>query len=146
MVEEKEPTDDSQKLQLLLLKIQSHQNSLQGMTKQLALVEKSVSEIMDTIAAVGEIPKTKEQESLIPIGSGVFVKANLLEKNKFLVSVGANIFLDKTAPETKTYLENQKTELQKNLELLSAQIRKIQTELARNNKEAEELYAKLQKG
>ena len=144
MVEEKEPTDDSQKLQLLLLKIQSYQNSLQDLTKQLVLVERSISEINDTIAAVVEIPKTKEEESLIPIGSGVFVKADLLEKNKFLVSVGANIFLDKTAAEAKTYLEKQKGELQKNQEFLVTQIKKIQAELAKSNNEAEELYAKLQ--
>ena len=144
MIEEKESKDDSQILQLLLFKIQSGQDALQSLTKQLVLVERSVAEIEDSMAAVEEIPKTKEEESLVPLGSGIFIKANLLEKSKFLVSIGAGIFLDKTTAETKTYLGKQKEELEKNQELLTMRIRKIQGELAKTSREAEELYAKLQ--
>ncbi|MBN2518457.1 MAG: prefoldin subunit alpha [Candidatus Altiarchaeota archaeon] len=144
MDEEKNPMNDSQKLQLLLYKIQSQQGTLQELYKQLALVERSLSELEDTIAAIEEIPKTKEGEALVPVGLGIFVKAELLEKNKFLVSVGSDIFLDKTAAEAKEYLEAQKGRIRRNHELMNAQIKKIQMDLNSSTKEAEGLYVKLQ--
>jgi prefoldin alpha subunit len=139
-----EKTDDQRKMQVMLLQIQSYQSSLQDISRRLALLERTLIDFSDAIAAVGELPKSKESDALIPIGAGVFARAKLQDMSKLIVSVGSSVYLEKTSAEAKAYMEKQKEELQKNETLLREQATRINRELQRVNREAEDLYLKLQ--
>lgn len=143
MTEEK---NDQRRLQSLLLKIQSYQGALQELSREAVLVERSVLEISAAIQAIEELPKSKESEALVPIGAGVFTKAQMLDKDNVIIAVGGGIHLQKTAAEAKTYLEYKKTKLEEHDKKVRDQIQKLNAELEDSSKEAEELYIKLQGG
>jgi prefoldin alpha subunit len=146
MAEEKKQgnEDEQRKLQSLLMQIRSYQATLQEIYRQAALTEQAVRELTDTILAIDELPKTKEKEALIPIGAGVYAKAELLDKGNFIVAGGAGVHTSKTAAETKKFLEDRKDQIQADDSKLREQAQKITQELEAANKSAEELYAKLQ--
>jgi len=136
---------EQQRLQELLIQSQVYQKNLQDMTRKMATLESSIAEIEDTINTLKEFPKIKEQESLVPLGSGVFVKATLTDKENLLVSYGGGMVLEKPVAEAKTYLEEQKENLKKTEETLRYNIAGIQEKLDAMNNEASGIYAKLQK-
>ncbi len=138
--------NDQRKLQSLLIQIQSYQSTLQAVSRQTALIERSLEDVYMTLQALEELPKTKESESLVPIGAGVYVKADITDKKKALVSVGDGVFIDKTMAEAKAYLKERQAEMEKNEKLLRERGQKISEELNAANQSAEELYAKLQSG
>lgn len=139
-----EKIDEQRKMQALLLQVKSYQDSLQDISRRLALLERTLLDFSEAIAAVGELPMSKESDALIPIGAGVFAKAKLQDMKKLVVSVGSGVYLEKTPAEAKAYLEKQRGELQKNETLLREHAARVNKELQRVNKEAENLYLKLQ--
>lgn len=136
--------NDQQRLQELMTVVRSYQAALQDGSKKLNLVDRSLAEINETIIAVQELPKNDGGDALVPIGAGVFVKANLKEVNTLIVSSGAGIHIKKSSDETADYLSSQLEKLEKNRNSLESQVARIEGELSRANQEAEELYMKMQ--
>jgi len=136
---------DQERFQELMFRVQTMQKELQEMNKQLGLLEYKREEINQTIEAVKELPKTKESECFIPIGSGVFVKAELLDKKKTVVSAGAGVFAEKDNQETIVFLEGLTSKLTQSQTLLQNQIQQVQRQLEASSKEANELLGKLKK-
>jgi prefoldin alpha subunit len=146
MAEEKKKAngDEQRKLQSLLMQIRSYQATLQEISRQAALTEQAVRELSDTIQAIEELPKTNDKGALVPIGAGVYTKAELLDKGNFIVASGAGVHTTKTAADTKKLLEERKSQIAADDKKLKEQAQKIAHELEAANKTAEELYAKLQ--
>lgn len=137
--------DDQRKLQNLMMQIRSYQSTLQEISRQNAMTEKAIAELEATINALQDLPKSKESEALVPIGAGVFVKANLLDKKNVVVAVGSGINITKSAKDTVTYLQERKSRIEADDKKLRGQAEQISKELDNANKAAEELYAKVQK-
>ncbi len=138
--------DEQRKLQSLLAQIKEYQSTLQDLSRQAALNERALKEVIATISALDVLPKTKSSESLIPIGAGVYTRAEIKDKKNFIVSVGNGICMEKPAADAKSFLEERKAKLEKDGKNLREQAQKIGKELERANQSAEELYSKLQKG
>ncbi len=137
--------NDQRKLQELLMQIQTYQKALQDYARQGSLTERAIIELMATIQAIEELPKSKETEALIPIGPSVFIKANLLDKDNVIFGVGAGAHVTKTAAEAKKYLEERKSKLEEADKMLREEAGRLSQELELANQSAEELYSNLQK-
>jgi len=136
--------EDQRKLQSLMLQIRSYQNTLQEIAKQNALTERAVADLAMVISAIEKLPNIKESEALIPIGAGVFVRGEILDKKQLLVSTSSDILLEKSVTEAKDYLEKRKTKLEEDNANLRPQAQTVTAELENANQVAEELYAKSQ--
>jgi prefoldin alpha subunit len=137
--------NDQRKLQELLMQIQTYQKALQDYARQGSLTERAIIELMSTIQAIEELPKSKETEALIPIGPSIFIKANLLDKENVIFGVGAGAHITKTAAEAKKYLEERKSKLEEADKMLREEAGRLSQELELANQSAEELYSNLQK-
>jgi len=136
--------NDQRKLQELLAQVQYYQAALQDIARQVALGERALEDMVATIEAVEELPKSKESEAMVPIGAGVFSKANLLDKKNVVIAVGAGVYIKKTHVEAKAYLTDKKAKLEEMLKSMKAQADKMGMDLDIASKVAEELYVKLQ--
>jgi len=134
-----------QKLQSLLMQIQSYQAMLQDIARQAALTERAIGEMMATIEALEKIPKEKSNEALIPIGSGVYAKGQLKDKEKVILTVGSSVHLEKTYSEAKVFLEGKTKILEANDVKLHQQAVAVNQQLEAMNAEAEQMYAAMQK-
>lgn len=137
-------TNDQRKLQALLTQVQSYQAALQDIVRQVALAERALEDMAATIEAIEELPKSKESEAMVPIGAGVFAKANLLDKKNVVIAVGAGVYIKKTHVEAKAYLMDKKAKLEEMLKSMKGQAERMGKELEVTSKAAEELYVKLQ--
>ncbi|RLE60974.1 MAG: prefoldin subunit alpha [Thermoprotei archaeon] len=86
------------------------------MQKEITLVQNLIAEIdtaSRTLKHIGELEE--EKEVLIPIASGIYARATMKKQEKFLVSIGSNVLVEKTLEQTLDFLKNQREELQKHL-------------------------------
>jgi len=136
---------DQRKLQALVMQAQSYQGALQDIARQNALLERASMEIQATLEALEELPKSKGTDSLVPIGGGVYTKAQITDKKTVVVAIGAGIYAEKGIAEAKTFLTVRKSKIESDLKLLANQSQRISAELEKANQAAEELYMTLQK-
>jgi len=111
-------------------KHQAYQYQAEAIAQQINMVKMTIKDVetaLVTITSVKDEPAGKE--TLVPIGFGSFVKANLSDPGKVIVGVGSGVSVEKKAEEAKVFLENRKDELTKYLEQLNNTISKLGQEL-----------------
>lgn len=69
-------------------------------------------EAVSSVESVRGINQKQEFESLIPVGLGTYVKANVSGTSKVLIDVGAGIMVEKEHDSAINYLESRIKELQ----------------------------------
>jgi prefoldin alpha subunit len=85
------------------------------------LTIKDVETALVTIAALKDEPSGIE--TLVPIGFGSFVKANLVNTDTIVVGIGAGVSIEKKIEDAKSFLEKRKDELTKYYEQLKKQFK-----------------------
>ncbi len=96
-----------------------------------------MSELENSIKALNEL-KEKAGETLIAIGSDVYVKCNV-NREKVIINVGAGVCVEKHMSEAIKLLEEKKEKLRKALEEINREIERLAPLIA----ESEERLAKL---
>lgn len=85
--------------------------------RQIDLLSTAINEVAITKIALKELEKLSGgEEILVPIGSGVMVRALFKKLDKVLVRVGDNVIIEKTPEKALEYLEEQEKTLRETLE------------------------------
>jgi len=108
---------EQQILQQKLMEIESQLNQIEQKKQELAMVAESISSLKGK----------DEAEIMVPIGMGVLGKARLLDSNEFLVNIGSNVVVKKSAEETRQLIEAQISELDRARELFEKELERILT-------------------
>ncbi|MDD5181612.1 MAG: prefoldin subunit alpha [Candidatus Nanoarchaeia archaeon] len=116
-MEEQRRMLEQQILQQKLMEIESQLNQVEQKKQELEMVSESISSLDGKTNA----------EIMVPIGMGVLGKAKLLDSNEFLVNIGSNIVVTKSAEETKKLIEAQISELDRARELFEQELQRILT-------------------
>ena len=107
-------TEKQEKLQKLYVEFQVLNNSIKQLEKQNEALETQLMELMVTNQSLDDMKKVESgTEILVPISSGIYVKAEIKDTDSFTVNVGSNIALSKDLNFTKKIIENQIDEIKK---------------------------------
>ncbi|MFB3766216.1 MAG: prefoldin subunit alpha [Methanotrichaceae archaeon] len=129
----------------LVAAYQQYQNQADAIVRQISLTQLTAEGLDRASKAVEALGTANEgQEMLVPIGSGSFVYAKLVSKDKVVLNVGAGVSIEKTAAEAKESLKVRQTEVSEGSKKLSEmltridqEMQKIQAILARYEQEAQ---------
>ncbi len=92
---------------------QAIEQQLQEIQKQFQDIEQKINAIEQVVIDIKEIGTVKKgSETWIPLHNGVFVKAKIENTKEFMVNVGGETAVKKSASETIKALEKQKAELE----------------------------------
>ena len=81
--------------------------------KQLESIQNQVAELMYIQDSLEQMPETKPgSEVLVPISSGIFMKAKVEDSKNLIINVGAGVCVGKTVDETVLMLNNQRIRLE----------------------------------
>lgn len=134
--------DKSKEMQQKYMQIHMFNQQLQQLQQQLEAIQNQVVEIQTILFALDDISKTeKGKEILVPLSSGIFVRAELSENKKLNVNVGSNTVVEKSVHETKALLDRQILELSKLNEDLTGQYNNIVSQAEKVQAELQELSA-----
>jgi len=130
--------DNSKDLQQKYMQLQMLDQHLKQIRQQLEAVQSQMADVQTVLFALDDVSKAKiGSEILVPLSSGIFVKAELKENRSLNVNVGSNTVVEKSVQDTKALLDRQVIDLSKLNEDLIAQFTKI-------SGDAEMLQAELQ--
>ena len=87
------------------------ESRLDSLAKQREFILGKILELSSTLQSIDEISKAKES-IIFPIGGDAYTFADVANKNRLIVGIGAGITLEKTAAEGKEILNERKTQLE----------------------------------
>ncbi|MBW3004977.1 prefoldin subunit alpha [Candidatus Woesearchaeota archaeon] len=106
--------EDAQVMQQKYMEMQMLDQQLKQIQQQLHAVEQQAMEVEFVIDALGNISKVEPgSDILVPLSSGIFVKAKIQDNKELLVNVGGNTTVNKSVPEVQEMLKKQIAELEK---------------------------------
>ncbi|MBD3304638.1 prefoldin subunit alpha [Candidatus Woesearchaeota archaeon] len=106
--------EDAQVMQQKYMEMQMIDQQLKQIQQQLHAVEQQSMEVESVIDALGSILKVEPgSDILVPLSSGIFVKAKIQDNRELLVNVGSNTTVSKSVPEVEEMLKKQLGELEK---------------------------------
>lgn len=141
----KEGTDKRQELQDVLMQLDAHKQRMDAISNEINIVQSNILELNTTIQALSILNDSKAgSEILVPLGSGSFVRAELKEKDRILVGVGAGLSIEKTLDDAEKALKTRLDEVSKLLSRLQDAASDVSSKAFELNKLAEKLSHDLQ--
>ena len=105
---------DEKDLQKKYQELQTLDQHMKKLNDELTTLENKTTEIESIKQSLEELKKTtKDDEILVPVSNGIFLKAKIQDKEKLLVNVGSDTIVQKTIEETKELVSEQQKELEK---------------------------------
>lgn len=98
--------------QQLLYQMQMLESYTTSMDQKEEAIMTFLREAVSSVESIRGINQKQEFESLIPVGLGTYVKANVSGTSKVLLDVGAGIMVEKEHDSAINYLESRIKELQ----------------------------------
>ncbi|MEM0480624.1 MAG: prefoldin subunit alpha [Candidatus Aenigmatarchaeota archaeon] len=116
-----------------VLEYQYFHQQLRNLLEYLETLKKYYEEIINTIESLELCKQTND--FYVDLGNNIFARINLQEK-KFLVNIGAGIFLEKSLEEALEILNKRKQDVEKeiqetneNIQILYDYLKKLETEI-----------------
>jgi prefoldin alpha subunit len=102
--------------------LEAYMNDIMGKE---ATVSRLITEAHLASEAIQGLTSTDEQESLIPIGIGVFLKVKVPQVTNLFVSVGSGVTIEKSKENAKNYVESRIKEFELALQQIQSQKEQI---------------------
>ncbi len=120
--------------------IEYYKEQLNSLDIQLQISQAALNDYTKAKLTLENLAKsTKEDDILIPIGGGTFVKGNLTDNNKILTDIGAGIVTEKPLKDALAKVDERIKLMQENRDKLINLAQKIQTEAAELSQKTQEL-------
>jgi len=119
-----------QQLEELSEKHQVYKHQAESISQQINVVGITIKDVETALITITTLKdETAGIETLVPIGFGSFVKANLVNTDTIVVGIGAGVSVEKNIDDAKSFLEKRKDELTKYQEQLNNTFAKLAQEL-----------------
>ena len=120
--------------------IEYYKEQLNALDMQLQISQSALNDYTKAKLTLENLSKsTKEDDILIPIGGGTFIKGNLTDNNKILTDIGAGIVTEKPLKDALAKVDERIKLMQENRDKLINLAQKIQTEAAVLSQKTQEL-------
>ena len=133
-----------EKLQEKFMLFQLMEKQLETLNQHKSMVEARLVEIDTTASAIDEIKSLdKDNETLVPLGSGLYIKAKLMG-DTVLTELGASVMKEKGFPSASAFLKSRRGELEKASKQIDDQISEISKSLNELGPELQRMSAQIQ--
>jgi prefoldin alpha subunit len=132
---------DQQELQTLAYSARILREYLSELVQRETLISRLIAEHRAALDSMNNLPSGEgDIECMMPLGGGVSVPASVSGSAKYLVAVGAGVFMKKDRNSTMEFLNRKLQELEAALRDVSAQRRKVEEELAKLEDRLNSMY------
>jgi len=103
---------DPRELQSLQIYLNEYRQQAEIFTQQLALLEEGRVEALTAIDAIMGIKESPADTILLQLGGGASVRARMVEPERVLLNVGADVIVERSSEEAVEYLKDRLTEME----------------------------------
>ncbi|HUH78837.1 MAG TPA: prefoldin subunit alpha [Methanoregula sp.] len=108
--------------------------------QQLELLENGRMEALAAIEALEGMLDSEDGTVLLQIGGGASVRAKLVEPEKVLISIGAEVVVERTNKEAVEYLRERVIEMEASQKKVTETLDKLRVQMTEINKRLEQGY------
>ncbi|MCL2863153.1 MAG: prefoldin subunit alpha [Methanimicrococcus sp.] len=117
-----------QETRQMVAEYQEYQRTVESIKEQMAMVRNTLAgceSSISTITALKEAAASGGYESVIPVGSGCFVHAEIRDFSKVIVNVGSGANIEKNVDDALAFLKERKSKLEKMTQDLNESFERI---------------------
>jgi prefoldin alpha subunit len=119
----------------------------QSLQQRVSLVEAAIAEIQVASSTVGGLSKeVAGADILVPIGGGSYIRAKVVDVEKLIVGVGADVAVERSAKEATESYQARIDELRKARSSLEEELERVAANIARARQELQRLTRKQTEG
>ncbi|MBI5226871.1 prefoldin subunit alpha [Candidatus Micrarchaeota archaeon] len=122
-----------------------YRNQVEELQGQVQMVHKVLEDIENTKKSLTQMDALKKG-ALLPMGAGVYTKANADKAGAVLIDIGSRVMVEKTPTEALEILEFRKSLVIKNLADITAMFEKTLARYEKLNAEAQQMAKDAQMG
>ncbi len=137
-------SEDERNLERIIAQLNTYEQQAQILQRRIELINASLQEIALSSESLDELKNiVDDNEVLMPLGSGIYVKAKIIEKEKVIFSLGAEIAAEKDITSTQLSLDQRSMALQNALQTTGQQLQQIANTMNELNRTAQTIARKI---
>jgi len=125
--------------QQLMYQMQMLENYFGELTQKEESLIRIIGEASSAIESIKSISEKPESSTLVPIGMGSFVKANISSHDKFILNLGAGVAIEKDKNSTINFIEARIKEMEVALRDTTIQKQHVMANLEQGKQEMNRL-------
>ena len=125
--------------QQLLYQMQMLEGYLSELTQKESTIISVIREASSAIQSLKTVDTKTDNETLVPVGLGTFIKTKVVPNEKLILNVGAGIAVEKDKDSAINFLELRLKEMQVALQETSNQKQQISASLEQGKQQMEQL-------
>ena len=127
--------------QQLLYQMQMLEGHLSELTQREGTIMSIIREASSAIQSLKTIDTKTDNETLVPVGLGTFIKTKTVPNEKLILNIGAGIAIEKDKDSAINFLELRLKEMQVALQETSNQKQQISASLEQGKQQMEQMLA-----
>ena len=127
--------------QQLLYQMQMLEGYLSELTQKESTIISVIREASSAIQSLKTIDTKADNETLVPVGLGTFIKTKVVPDEKLILNIGAGIAIEKDKDSAINFLELRLKEMQVALQETSNQKQQISASLEQGKQQMEQMLA-----
>ena len=127
--------------QQLLYQMQMLEGYLSELSQKEATIVSVIREASSAIQSLQIIDNKTDNETLVPVGLGTFVKTKVIPNEKLILNIGAGIAIEKDKDSAINFLELRLKEMQVALQETSNQKQQISASLEQGKQQMEQMLS-----
>ena len=142
MAIEEDKSGEDDKLSQFLAEFRLLENTFNEFTARQNVLERALIEARSALETVKSLGSENPSDVLMPIGAGVLLKATPPNSERVLVSVGANVVLEKNRDDATAILESRIETLEKSIISIASQRSQIAQRLESDRRVLESISSR----
>ncbi|MBM4240435.1 MAG: prefoldin subunit alpha [Euryarchaeota archaeon] len=131
--------EDRKRLEEIVNQINLYQGQADIIQQQIETIRVSISDLEVVESTLNNIKGAEGAETLVPVGAGSFLVAELKNTEEVIMSIGAGVAIKKKIKDAKELVAEDKAELQNTMNKMANNLQKISEILVQLSPEADEL-------
>ena len=127
--------------QQLLYQMQMMEGYLSELSQKETTIVSIIREASSAIQSLKTIDTKTDNETLVPVGLGTFIKTKVVPNEKLILNIGAGIAIEKDKDSAISFLELRLKEMQVALQETSNQKQQISASLEQGKQQMEQMLA-----
>ncbi len=136
--------EKQEEFQRLSSEIEVLRNQANVHNQNLELLNASLDEMKQTLESLEELKSAEPgTETLIPLGSGSFIRSSLKQNDRVIIGVGSDISIEKDVDEAKAIVDKRVQRMEEATQRTQEQLEEISGRLEDLTPKWQELYSEL---
>ncbi|MDD1716595.1 MAG: prefoldin subunit alpha [Methanolinea sp.] len=135
---------DPRELQSLQLYLNEYRQQAEIFTQQLSILEEGRMEALAAIEALAGIRDAGEDPVLLQLGSGVSVRARIVDPDRIFVGIGAEVVVERSNQDAVEFLKDRITEMEASAKKVVETLDRIRAQMNEIGRRLEAGYQQVQ--